>query len=144
MLEQLNSLDYAVYTVQPRKPTDDPYKKAKEHKDRFKLKRWITALLSDRDVILFYKDNGEEKMVVATTRTPEVEGYFPPLATEKDFPIFTEVVAHAEVSETRHIAFYQMPLRLPTTIHLDDIVKFIVTSHGLGELTHKVLTNGQG
>ena len=137
MLTQLNSRDYALYTVLPRKATIDPYEASKAHKDRFKLKRWITALLADRDVVLFYNVDGKETMSFATTKIHTEDGSLTPLPT--DFPLFTEIVAKDEVTETRHIAFYNMPSREPVVCHVDDITKFIVALPGLDELTRKTL-----
>ena len=98
-------------------------------------------MLADRDVILFYKDGDTEKMVIATTKTPPEEGTFPELPDT--FPVFKFEVAREMKEETRHIAFYSMPSREVVTIHVDDIIKFVVSINGLQELTREVLISGQ-
>jgi hypothetical protein len=136
MLKQLNSNEYAIYTVEHREPTEDRYLASKIYKDRYKLKRWLTALLADREVLMFWKEGDTRFEYVGTTKVIDIEGVRP---LPGDFPVFKSQFEGKEVDEIRHISFYCIPGMETAVVDINDIEKFIVINTGLNQLTKKVL-----
>lgn len=127
MLSETITAEFSIYVQQLREPKDD-YAKRKVQKDRQKLRVMINALLEDREVIIFYKDNEVEKQVIGTKKKPVPQEEWPPLP---DLPKTIEIINNKEVPEIHHCAFWLYPLREPILIHLDQITKFIVRNEGL-------------
>lgn len=130
MLHELCTGEYTTYTVINRVPKDD-YIKRKIQKDRNKLMKWMNALLKNREVILFYKQDDVEKMSIVSLI--EIFGTMP-----DDIPMNVEIVNNKEVLEMQHFVMYERPSREQIVIHADQITKFIVRTEGLSEL-HKTI-----
>lgn len=129
MLHELCTGEYTLYTVIHRDAKDD-YVKRKVQKDRNKLLKWMNALLRDREVIMFYKEDNAEKMAVVSLI--EQHEPFP------DMPMSVEIINNKEVLEMQHLFMYENPSREQLIIHADQIIKFIVRTEGLSEL-HKTI-----
>lgn len=127
-LYELQSNDYYTFTQKLRETGGDPYLKHKAMKDRQKLRELVNSLLKEKEVIIFYTDNGSEKMMIGTLRKKVEKEYWPPLD-----PIPKSLVSINEqlVPQEHHIAFYEYPLRESRLIHLDTITKIIVHNQGL-------------
>jgi len=136
MLNQLNSNSYATYTVKHRAVKGDNYADAKIDKDRYKLRRWIEALLADREVIIFWTEDDTEYVMIGTTNVKPEEGYGK-LST--DLPTIKCNINGKDVDEPKFITFHCVPGREIATVDVDHITKFIVDINGLVELTQKVL-----
>jgi hypothetical protein len=129
MLHELSSNEYAIYTVVNR-VVKDAYIFRKTQKDRSKLSKWLTALLKDREVILFYKENDIEIMTVASLKNDY--GNLPEIPES-----FDEVNGQMRPA-IHHCAFYEEPSRTPKLIHLDSITKFITLREGTTEISSKI------
>jgi hypothetical protein len=136
MLNQLNSNQYTIYTVQTRGKKNDAYEDSKIDRDRFKLRRWVEALLADREVIMFWTEEDTDYMMVGTTKVNPGEGF---AELPKDLPTIKCNVNGKEVDEPQFITFHCVPGREIATVDVDHITKFIVSIEGLVELTQKVL-----
>jgi hypothetical protein len=107
---------------------DDAYLKHKAIKDRQKARELLNGLLNDREVIIFYLDDGIEKTVIGTLKKVVEKEYRPPL-----LPIPQSLVSINDilVPQEHHISFWEIPLREARLIHIDSITKFIAKSDGL-------------
>jgi hypothetical protein len=136
MLQQLNSNSYAIYTVSNRQPKGDNYLDAKIDKDRYKLRRWIQALLADREVIVCWTEEDTDYMMIGTTKVNPGEGYG---TLPTDLPTIKCNINGTIVDEPQCIAFHCVPGREIATVDVDHITKFIVSIDGLIELTQQTL-----
>lgn len=127
MLIEIVSNEFKTYVQELRQPKDD-YTKRKIQKDRQKLLAMLEGLMEDREVIIFFNEGGVEKQVVGTRKKYIEKEYLPELPLP---PKMIEMINNNPVEETHHIVFWQIPLREPTIIHLDDVTKFIVRAEGL-------------
>lgn len=127
-LHELQSNDYYTFTQKLRETGDDPYLKHKAIKDRQKLRELVNSLLKEKEVIIFYTDNGSEKMMIGTLRKKVEKEYWPPLDS---IPKSLVSINEQLVPQEHHIAFYEYPLRESRLIHLDTITKIIVHNEGL-------------
>jgi hypothetical protein len=138
MLKKLTTTSYEIYEVEQRESTDDNYLAVKIWKDRQKLRRWLIGLMNDREVILTWRDSGQEVTAVATRKLGKYD-IAPVLPSDDDMPKIKDIVNREEVEEIRHIAFYSMPDKQIIAVYLDDISHFIVSNEGLKELTNKLV-----
>lgn len=127
MLAELSSHEFTTY-IQTLRAAKDEYSKRKVQKDRMKLKELLEGLLRNREVIVFYKEDGEEKYVVGTTRKYVELEVWPDLP---EVPTNIEIVNNQEIEEVHYCRFWSFPDRTPRAIHLDNITKFIVSKDGL-------------
>lgn len=127
MLHEFNSSQYITYVQKIREPKDD-YAKRKQQKDKVKTKKLVDGLLADREVIIFFLENGIEKQVVGTTKRFYPNEPMPELPIP---PVTIEVVNGEEVEYNHYCTFWEFPLRQPVMIHVDNITKFIVSNAGL-------------
>ena len=124
MLYELRSQEYRTFTQKLRIPKDD-YERRKVQKDRMKLKVLLEGLLNDREVIIFYTDGSEEKMILGTCKKFFEKEVWPEL------PIVDptiEIVNNKEVPQIHYCRFWEFPSRTPIVIHFDNITKFIIHS----------------
>jgi len=127
MLHEIGSNDFVTY-VQEHRKVKDAYSQRKVQKDRLKAKMLLDGLLADRDVIVFYMEDGVEKQVVATTKKLH------PLEVWADLPIppmSIEIVNNKEVLENQYCTFYSFPAKEPVMVHIDNVTKFITTNKGI-------------
>lgn len=127
MLHEIGSHEYSTF-VQVLRVAKDDYAARKVQKDRTKVKKLLDGLLADREVIIFYNDNGVEKQVIGTTKKfVEKEEWPAPVLT----PLTTEIINNKEVLEDQYCRFWAFPQREPIAVHVDKITKFIVRTEGL-------------
>jgi hypothetical protein len=127
MLHEIGSNDFTTF-VQEHRKVKDAYSQRKVQKDRLKAKMLLDGLLADRDVIVFYMEDGVEKQVVGTTKK------LLPLEVWEDLPVpplTTEIVNNKEVLENQYCTFYKFPTKEPVMVHIDNVTKFIVVSKGI-------------
>jgi hypothetical protein len=127
MLIEIGSNDLVTY-VQEHRKVKDAYSQRKQQKDRLKAKMLLDGLLADRDVIVFYMEDGAEKQVVATTKK------LLPLEVWADLPIppmTKEIINNKEVLENQYCTFYSFPAKEPLRVHIDNVTKFITTNKGI-------------
>jgi len=127
MLIEIGSNDFVTY-VQEHRKVKDAYSHRKQQKDRLKAKMLLDGLLADRDVIVFYMEDGAEKQVVATTKK------LLPLEVWADLPVppmTTEIINNKEVLENQYCTFYSFPAKEPLMVHIDNVTKFITTNKGI-------------
>jgi hypothetical protein len=127
MLIEIGSNDFVTF-VQEHRTVKDAYSQRKVQKDRLKAKMLLDGLLADRDVIVFYMEDGVEKQVVATTKK------ILPLEVWLELPVpplTTEIINNKEVLENHYCTFYSFPAKEPLMIHIDTITKFITTNKGI-------------
>ena len=127
MLIEIGSNDLVTY-VQEHRKVKDAYSQRKQQKDRLKAKMLLDGLLADRDVIVFYMEDGAEKQVVATTKK------LLPLEVWADLPIppmTKEIINNKEVLENQYCTFYSFPAKEPLMVHIDNVTKFITTNKGI-------------
>lgn len=127
-LHELRSNDYFTFTQKLRDTGDDPYLKHKALKDRQKVRELINGLLNEKEVIIFYKDNGEEKMMIGTRRKSVEKEYYPEL---EKVPKSLVSINEKLVPQEHHVSFWEYPLRESRLMHIDSITKFMVHSQGL-------------
>lgn len=127
-LHELQSNDYITFTQKLRDTGDDPYLKHKAIKDRQKARELLNGLLKDRELIIFYKENNEERMIIGTLKKSVEKEYFPPL---EPIPRSLVSINNQLIPQEHHISFWEYPLREPRLIHIDAITKFIVYKNGL-------------
>lgn len=128
MLHEIGDGEFCTFVVVDRKVKDD-YTKRKVQKDRRKLQIWLDKLLTDRNVIIFYMENGEEKMFIGSRKE-----IFGPLPTT---PMNLDVVNNKLRIQDYYCKCFELPTRKPMAIHVDTIVKFIVRQEGLSELSSR-------
>lgn len=138
MLAELSSHDFITFIQTLREPKD-AYAKRKVQKDRMKLKQLLEGLMRDREVIIFYQDDGEEKYLIGTTRKVVEAEIWPSLP---DVPLTVEIVNDQEVEEMHYCRFWSFPDRQPRAIHLDHITKFVVNKSGLDYNFFQEIKNG--
>jgi len=127
MLNEIGSNDFVTF-VQEHRKVKDAYSQRKVQKDRLKAKMLLDGLLADRDVIVFYMEDGVEKQVVATTKK------ILPLEVWADLPIppmTTEIINNKEVLENQYCTFYSFPAKEPLMVHIDNVTKFITINKGI-------------
>ena len=124
MLIEIGSNDFTTF-VQEHRKIKDAYSQRKAQKDRLKAKMLLDGLLADRDVIVFYMEDGVEKQVVATTKK------ILPLEVWAELPLppmTTEIINDKEVLENHYCTFYKFPTKEPVMVHIDNVTKFITTN----------------
>lgn len=131
-LHELQTADFVLTTQHIRKVDEgDEYNTRKLQKDRRKARKWITALLEDREVVVFYKDeNNVEKMVIGTLNGIEDDLL--------DAPLDVEVVNNKETLVQHHVRFFEFPSKQPYAIHIDKITHFICKSGGTIEISNSI------
>jgi hypothetical protein len=127
-LQELRSNEYFIYTQKLRDAGDDPYLKHKAIKDRQKARELLNGLLKDREVIIFYLDNGVEKNIIGTLKKLLEKEYWPEL---ESIPKTLVSINDQLVPQEHHVAFWEIPLREARLIHIDSITKFMTKSAGL-------------
>jgi hypothetical protein len=127
-LHELRTNDYFTFTQKLRDTGDDSYLKHKAIKDRQKARELLNGLLNDREVIIFYLDDGIEKTVIGTLKKILEKEHRPPLD-----PIPKSLVSINDtlVPQEHHIVFWEIPLREARLVHIDSITKFITKADGL-------------
>lgn len=131
MITELCTNEFVIYEVKKREPKD-ALSIRKIQKDMRKLETWIHALLEKNEVIIFYMENGEEKIVVAS-RIPPYEGYVLP-----ETPLEDEIVNGVVNKVSNYCCFFIVPERVPAMIHFDDITKFIVKIDKVREISNSL------
>lgn len=127
-LHELRTNEYFTFTQKLRDTGDDSYLKHKAIKDRQKARELLNGLLNDREVIIFYLDDGIEKTVIGTLKKILEKEHRPPLD-----PIPKSLVSINDtlVPQEHHIVFWEIPLREARLVHIDSITKFITKADGL-------------
>ena len=127
-LHELRTNEYFTVTQKLRDTGDDSYLKHKAIKDRQKARELLNGLLNDREVIIFYLDDGIEKTVIGTLKKILEKEHRPPLD-----PIPKSLVSINDtlVPQEHHIVFWEIPLREARLVHIDSITKFITKADGL-------------
>ena len=139
MLAELSTHEFTTF-IQTLRVPKDAYAARKVQKDRMKLKELIEGLLRNREVIIFYKENDEEKYVIGTTRKYVQAEVWPELPS---VPTTIEIVNNQEVEEMQYCRFWSFPDRTPRAIHLDNITKFIVSKEGLDHNFFQEIKHGK-
>ena len=127
-LHELQSNDYYTFTQKLRETGDDPYLQHKAMKDRQKLRELINGLLKEKEVIIFYKTDGVEKMIIGTLKKRVEKEYWPPL---DEVPKSLVSINDQLVPQEHHVAFWEYPIRESRLLHLDTITKILVHNQGL-------------
>jgi hypothetical protein len=127
-LHELRTNEYFTFTQKLRETGDDPYLKHKAIKDRQKARELLNGLLRDREVIIFYLEDGVEKTMIGTLKKLLAKEVWPPL-----LPIPQSLVSINQilVPQEHHIAFWEFPLREARLLHIDSITKFMTKLDGL-------------
>lgn len=128
MLHEISDGEFSTYIVVDRKVKDD-YTKRKVQKDRKKLQIWLDRLLGDRNVIIFYEEKGEEKVIVGSKK--EMFGELPKT------PINIDIINNKVKLQNYYCTFFELPSRRPMALHVDTVTRFIVRQEGLSELSSK-------
>lgn len=108
----------------------DAYTARKVQKDKKKLKIWMSALLEDRDLIVFHMEDGVEKMSVVTRKTDKV--------AFADAPFSWETVGPKTYLVLDYILGYDLPSKLAIAIHTNDITKFMCRAEGILEISKTI------
>jgi len=135
MLTEITTEVYAIYTQELRE-AKDAYTLRKTQKDRKKLKIWLNTILLDRQVIVFYKQDNEEKVSIITKSIPGLE--------LPDAKIEAETVGYKTYLVCNYILANEVPSNKPIAIHTDSITKFICQQDGLKEISNKIIWHGHG
>lgn len=126
-LKELYTGEFAIYTQELRAPKDD-YTRRKIQKDIRKLEKILHALLDRHEVVMFYKDGDEEKMIIGTRIKPYTELELPESKLEE------EVVNGKSRMVPNECCFFEMPSRKPTAIHFNDITKFMLRNENVSNI----------
>ena len=127
-LHELRSNEYYTFTQKLRETKDDPYLKHKAIKDRQKARELLNGLLKDREVIIFYLDDGIEKNIIGTLKKLLEKEYWPPL---DPIPKSLASINNQLVPQEHHVAFWEIPLKEARLIHIDSITKFMTRLDGI-------------
>lgn len=122
MLYELRSQEFTTFTQSLRVAKDD-YTARKVQKDRVKVKKLLDALLKDREVILYYKEDGQEISTIVTCKKFFEKEVWPDLPVVE--PVI-EIINNQEVPQIHHCLCWEFPSRVPKAIHVDSITKFII------------------
>jgi hypothetical protein len=121
--------DLAFYTIESRKIKDD-YTLRKSQHDRRKLRKWLNALMLETDVLFWYKEDGEEKMIMGTLLDTDIY----PIG---DAPITIEEYRGRQYLEFYYIRFISMPGKEPSRLHLDSITNFLACTNKISIASDK-------
>ena len=127
-LNELRSNEYYSFTQKLRETKDDPYLKHKAIKDRQKARELLNGLLKDREVIIFYLDDGIEKTIIGTLKKLLEKEYWPEL---ESIPKTLVSINDQLVPQEHHVAFWEIPLKEARLIHIDSITKFMTKLDGI-------------
>jgi hypothetical protein len=121
--------DLVFYSIEKRKIKDD-YTLRKSQHDRRKLRRWLNSLLLETDVLFWYKEDGEEKMIMGTLINTDIY----PIG---DAPITIEEYRGRQYLELYYIRFISVPGKEPSLLHLDSITNFLARTDKVTEASNK-------
>ena len=119
MLHELTAGEYAIFEQHLRTPKD-AYTLRKTQKDRKKVKIWLNAILSTRDVIIFYKDGETEQMKIVSKRLTDVK--------TPDAPVGAETVGYETYIVVHYLLCHDIFSKQPLAIPIDSITKFVCSS----------------
>lgn len=128
MIHEISDGEFCTFLLVDRKIKDE-YTYRKAQKDRRKLQLWLDALLKDRNVIIFYLEDGEEKMVIGSRK--EIFGELP------QTPMNLEVVNKKVRLQSFYCTFFELPTRKPMAVNINALTRFIVRQEGLSELSSR-------
>jgi hypothetical protein len=131
MLTELCTNEYVIYDVKIR-VAKDAYSERKIQKDIRKLEKWLHALLDHHEVIIFYRDDDKETVVVGS-RIPPHNGLELLIS-----PLEDEIVNGKTNKVANHCCFFTVPGRVPMMIHFNNITKFIVKIDNVAEISKSI------
>jgi hypothetical protein len=130
-LVELYTNDLCLYTVEPRKNKTDEYTQRKIQKDRTKLYTWITELLKQNEIVLFYKEDGVEKNCICTIR-----GYEDKLPNA---PLSSVHYRGDDFVQLHYLRVIDLSNgRIPKIIHIDDVTKFILKNDNVSDIAQEL------
>jgi hypothetical protein len=133
-LSEVWTEDFGIYTAIRREAKDDFNLRKTQH-DRRAARRYINALLAENDLVIWYIENSEEKMIVGTLQ--DMDDLELP-----DAPVCVETYRNRQYLEFYYIRFFSMPQRIPTIIHLDSITKFLLKNNKIHSISNKLANQG--
>ena len=128
-LHELQSEEF-VTTRQELRIAKDEYTARKVQKDRRKARKWLTALLDDREVVVFYKTGDGEAMTLGTRKGFDCD--------TSNIPEDIEVWNNTEHKVQNHVLFFEMPSQKPVAVHIDNVTKFICKKDGIIDISNSV------
>ena len=133
MISELYTDELVIYSVNKREVKEgDETALYKFYRDRQKARNWLTHLLQNNDVIIFYieEDDDTEHFVVGT-----LQGYDP---DKFEIPASTEEWRGREYETVHHVPFISLPDKTPYYIHVDDITRFICKNDKITEISNSI------
>ena len=125
-LTETNTNEFVTYTQKLREAKDQ-YTERKVQKDRIKHVGWFNAVLSQKDIVLTYKEDGESIQVIASKNGNGVSPLPQP-------PITIENVLGEDQEEVHHIVFYTSPQGDTKVVHIDDVECWVVTNTMMNQI----------
>lgn len=119
-LTETNTNEFITYTQKLREAKDQ-YTERKVQKDRIKHVGWFNAVLSQKDIVLTYKEDNKSVQVIASKNGSGVDPLPQP-------PITIENVLGEDREEVHHIVFYTSPQGDAKVVHIDDVECWVVTN----------------
>ena len=125
-LTETNTNEFVTYTQKLREAKDQ-YTERKVQKDRIKHVGWFNAVLSQKDIVLTYKEDGKSIQVIASKNGNGVGPLPQP-------PITIENVLGEDREEVHHIVFYTSPKEDTKVVHIDEVECWEVTNTMMNQI----------
>jgi|SaaInlLV_10m_DNA_1039704.scaffolds.fasta_scaffold14504_4 hypothetical protein len=125
-LTETNTNEFVTYTQKLREAKDQ-YTERKVQKDRIKHVGWFNAVLSQKDIVLTYKEDGKSIQVIASKNGNGVSPLPQP-------PITIENVLGEDREEVHHIVFYTSPQGDTKVVHIDDVECWVITNTMMNQI----------
>ena len=129
-LTEFYTPELCIYTVEPRKNKGDEYTMRKIQKDRMKIYTWMKNLLDQNEMIIFYKEDNEEKHIICTGQIDDHQLL--------DAPVSIVEYRGDTFVQCHWLRVIEYPGRLPKNIHIDSITKFILKNDNVGEIANEL------
>jgi len=125
-LTEYHTDEFVTYT-QTLREAKDQYTARKVQKDRIKHVGWFNAVLSQKDIVLTYKEDGKSIQVIASKNGNGVSPLPQP-------PITIENVLGEDREEVHHIVFYTSPQGDTKVVHIDDVECWVITNTMMNQI----------
>jgi len=129
-VQEYNTTDLTVFHFENRKVKDD-YTLRKSQRDRKKVRKFLNALLLENDLIIWYNDQGTEKMVIGTLQGVDLDQLL-------DAPVEIEEYRNRKYLEFYYLQMFDTLSRTPVNIHIDSLVKIILRNDKIERISKEV------
>lgn len=129
-MQEYNTADFTIFQFEARTIKDD-YTLRKSQRDRTKVRKFLNALLLENDLIIWYNDQGTEKMIIGTLQGVDFDQLL-------DAPVDIEEYRNRRYLEFYYLQMFDTISRTPINIHIDSLVKIILRNDKVERISKKV------